>query len=192
MTTDLNSGKELPISFSAGMIIAFKSAKLDLTPVPRVSVDEWVPVIHKTDLDLCNIDHDIILRITFFRGSKRVFFNDRANESLSDGWGQEKSVELSQEDLDRWQRSGVTISVHDCSIPSKEQYRILFDSTTIHYIDKHFPGPATKVTYSAEQLLYTSITGRPSRGILSDPLKIFTYNLDDLLLVDKQAVESRG
>ena len=120
MTTDLSTGKELPLSLSPGMIIALKSAKLDLTLVPRV--DEWVPVIHRMDLDLCNIDNDIILRITFFRGTKKVIFNDCADESLLDGWEKAESVKLCQVDLDRWQRSGVTISVHDCSTPSKERY----------------------------------------------------------------------
>ena len=71
--------------------------------------------------------------------------------------GKAESVKLCQVDLDRWQRSGVTISVHDCSTPSKERYRILFDSTTIYHIDKRFPGPAVKVNYSAEQLHYTII-----------------------------------
>ena len=92
MTTDLSTGKELPLSLSPGMIIALKSAKLDLTLVPHV--DEWVPVIHRMDLDLCNIDNVIILRITFFRGTKKVFFNDCADESLLDGWGKGRECKV--------------------------------------------------------------------------------------------------
>jgi hypothetical protein len=191
MATDLSAGNELPLDdLSPGMIVALKSAKLDLT-VP--SDKGWASVSPRMDLDLCNIDNDIILRITILRGTNKVFFNDHANKSLLDGWGQEKSVELSQEDVDRWQRSGVTISVHDCSTPSNEQYQILFDLTTIYYFDKRFPGSPIKIEYSAQRSPDdTSDSGIPAHGILSDSLKVFTYNVDDLPLMEKQAVKSGG
>jgi hypothetical protein len=191
MDTDPSEGKELPLNvFSPGIIIALKSAKFDLS-VPRDN--DWASVSPRMDLDLWNINNDIILRITILRGTNKVFFNDHANKSLLDGWGQEKSVELSQEDVDKWQRSGVTISVHDCSTPSKEQYQILFDLITICHFDKRFPGPPIKIEYSAQRSPDdTSDSGIPAHGILSDPLKVFTYNLDDLPLVEKQAVKSGG
>jgi hypothetical protein len=188
MATDLTAGKELPLNgFSPGMIIALKSAKLDLT-LPRDN--DRVSVSPRMDLDLRNINNDIILRITILKGTNKVFFNDRADKSLLDGWGQEKCVELSQVDVDKWQRSGVTISVHNCSTSSKEQYQILFDLITIYHFDKRFPGPAIKINYSAEQLPYKSDSEIPAHSILSDSLKVFTYNLDDLPPIEKQSVQS--
>jgi hypothetical protein len=187
MDTDLRTGKELPLNgFSPGMVIALKSPKFDLT----VPCDNgWASVSPRMDLDLCNINNDIILRITILRGTNKVFFNDRADKSLLDGWGQERSVELSQVDVDRWQRSGVTISVHNCSTRSKGQYHILFDLTSIYHFDKRFPGPPIKVKYSAQQSPDdTSDSGIPAHGILSNLLKVLTCNLDDLPLAEKQAL----
>jgi hypothetical protein len=191
MATDLSAGNELPLDdFSSGMIIAFKSTKLDLT-VPHDN--DWVSVSPRMDLDLWNINNDIILRITILRGTNKVFLNDYANKNLLDGWGQEKCVELSQEDVDKWQRSGVTISVYDCSTRSKGQYHILFDLTTIYRFDTRFPGPPIKIEYSAQRSPHdTNDSGKPTHGILSDPLKVFRYNLDDLPLVEKQALNSGG
>ena len=189
MATDLTAGKELPLNgFSPGMIIAFKSDKLDL----MLSRDKGqVSVNPRMDLYLCNINNDIILRITIFKGKNKIFFNDRVDKSLLDGWGQEKYVELSQVDVNKWQVSGVTISVHNCSTSSKEQYHILFDLTTIYHVDKHFPGPAIKIKYSAEPP-YKSDSGIPAHSILSDPLRVFTYHLDDLPLTEKRSVQSGG
>ena len=116
MAKDLSAGKELPLRLLPGRIVALKSAKFDLT-VPHDN--DWASVNPRLDLDLCNIDNDIIFRITILRGTNKVFFNDYANQSLLDSWGQEKSVELCQVDVDKWQRSGVTISVHNCSTRSK-------------------------------------------------------------------------
>jgi hypothetical protein len=190
MAKDLSAGKDLPLRLVPGRIVALKSAKFDLT-VP--SDNDWASVSPRMDLDLWNINNDLILRITILRGRNKVFFNDRADKSLLDGWGQEKSVELSQVDVDKWQRSGVTISVHDCSTASKEQYQILFDLTTMCRFDKRFPGPAIMIHYSAQKSPDgTSDSGIPAQGILSDPLKVLTYKLDDLPPVEKQALNSGG
>lgn len=49
------------------------------------------------------------------------------------------------------------------------------------------------IKYSTQQLPDdTNDSGVPTHGILSDPLKVFTYNLDDLPLMEKQAVNSGG
>ena len=191
MDTDLSTGEELPLNgFSPGMIIALKSAKFDLMAPDD---NDGASVSPRMDLDLWNINNDIILRITILRGTNKVFFNDRADKSLLDGWGQEQSVELSREDVDKWQLSGVTISVHDCSTPSKEQYQILFDLTTMCFFNKRFPGPPIKIEYSTQQSPDdTSDSGKLAHGILSNPLKVFTHNVDDLPLVEKQAVKSGG
>ena len=201
MAQDLRAGNELPLSLSPGMVIAFKSSQLDLKS-PGTPQDPFK--IDRMDLDLCNINSDIILRITFLRGKNKVLFNDRADISLLDGWGQEQSVNLSQVDVDRWERSGVTISVHDCSTPSKDQYQILFDLTTMYYFDKRFPGPPINIIYSAQksiyaqmsydQMSYARTTNRAKHplalSILSDPLEVFTYHLDDLPHMEKQAIKS--
>jgi len=191
MATDLSAGKELPLSgFSSGIIIALKSAKFDLM-VPRDN--DWASVSPRMDLDLKNINNDIILRITILRGKNKVFFNNHTVKSLLDGWGQERSVELNRVDVDRWQRSGVTISVHDCSTSSKEQYQVLFDLITMCHFDKRIPGLPIKIEYSAQRSPDdTSDSGEPAQGMLSDPLKVLTYNLDDLPLVEKQALKSGG
>jgi hypothetical protein len=188
MANDLSSGKELPLRLSPGRIVALNSAKFDLT-VPN----DWASVSPRMDLDLWNINNDLILRITILRGTNKVFFNDRADKSLLDGWGQEQSVELSQVDVDKWQLLGVTISVHDCSTRSKEQYQILFDLTTMFFFDKRFPGPPIKIEYSSQRSPDdTSDSEQPAHGILSDPLKVLIYNIDDLPLVEKQAINSGG
>jgi len=138
MATHLGMGKGLLLQrFVPGKLIAFKSDAFDL----RGLLD------HATNLDLYNDHNDILLRITIRRGHNKVFFNDRANKSLVDGWGQEQSVDLNPVDISRWRRFGVTISVHDCSTQSSERYQILFDLSTVYIFDKRFLGPAIKVVY---------------------------------------------
>jgi hypothetical protein len=186
MAKDLRAGEELPLTFSPGMVIALKSSQFKW-------IDPFFNSVGRTprmDLDLCNIDNDIILRITFFRGQKKVFFNDRADKSLLDGWGQDRIVKLSRGDVDKWERSGVTISVHDCSTPSKEQYQILFDLTTVYYFEKRFPGPPIKIRYSPALKLDSMGQPIPIISILSDPLKVSAYNLNDLPSMEKQAIKS--
>lgn len=191
MAKDLSAGKELPLdSFSPGMIIALKSAKFNLM---MPSDNDWASVSPRMDLNLWNINNDLILHIMIVRGQNKVFFNDCTDKSLLDSWGQKQSVELSQEDIDRWQHSGVTISVHNCSTPSKEHYQILFDLTTMCHFNKHFPGPLIMIQYSAWQSPDdTGNLGKLAHGILSNPLKVFTYNVDNLSLMEKQAVKSGG
>jgi hypothetical protein len=186
MPKNLRAGREVFFNFKPGMVIALKSTQFKW----RDSFSSFLGSAERTprmDLDLCNIKDDIILRITFLKGQNKVFFNDRAHKSLLDGWGEEKSVKLSRGDVDRWERSGVTISVHDCSTPSKEQYQILFDITTVYYFEKRFPGRPIMIRYSPD---LTDSTGEPSPSILSDPLEMITYNLDDLPPMEKQAIRS--
>jgi hypothetical protein len=179
MATDLRPGKESPLlNFSAGMIIAFKSTRFDIQAHPSAPSTTR----SATHLDLYNKKNDIILRITIRNGQNKVFFNDRADKSLLDGWGQEQSVDLSPVDVERWNRSGVTISVH---VPfartrSEERYQILFDLNTVFYFDKRFPEPPRKMGYSVTTQYHQ----------LSDPLRVFCYELNDLPLVERQAIES--
>jgi len=168
---------ELPLDRStSGKIIAFKSTKFDLSG----------SIEHETHLELYNQDNDILLRITIRRGRNKVFFNDRADKTLLDGWGSEKSVDLNPMDVNTW-RSGVTISVHDCSSHSPERYQILFNLTTVFNFDKRFLGPAIKVVYRQELSDYAELWYNPQ---MSDPLKFFSYKLDDLPLEERKAIES--
>ena len=186
MAKELRLGKVLNVNFSAGMVIAFISTQLDLMTSIMTSDS-------RINLDLCNMENDVILHIMFLRGKNMVFFNDHMDKSLLDGWGQQQSVKLSQVNVDRWNCLGVTISVHDCSTPSKEQYQILFDLTMMYYFNKRFPGPMININYS----FYPSDSNfllpedEPLR-ILSKSLKVVTCNLDDLPIMQKQAIKSGG
>ena len=176
MATDLRPGKELPLlKYSAEMIIAFKSTRFDL----HLSPPNTTTRSSATHLVLYNVKNDIILRITIRNGQNKVFFNDRADKSLLDGWGQEQSADLSPVDVQRWKRSGVTISVHYPCPRTRFKYQILFDLTTVFYFAKRFPEPVTKIGYSVT-----------TQSHLSDPLKVFCYEIDDLPLVERQAIKS--
>jgi len=121
--------------------------------------------------------------MTIRRGQNQVFFNDRAAQSLVDGWGPEKSADLNPVDVERWQRSGVTISVHNCSTTYfGERYQILFDLATVSYFDSRFPGPAINIKYSTAATWF--------QLPLSDPLKVRFYQLNTLPLVERQAINS--
>ena len=181
MTAQHQRGGEIPLNLSAGMILAFKSSRFDLTTAGAFKRFQSKREAQAT-LDLYNTNNDIILRIKICSGKQKVFFNDFARTSLVDGWGAEKSVDLSPADIEKWQRSGVTISVHDCSTHSKQQYQILFDLTTVCYFDKQFPGPATKA-------IYQEAPEDTSLPRLSDPLKVTTYLLNALPQKDRKAIE---
>jgi hypothetical protein len=172
MTTDLVlGGRVLTLNFPAGMMIVFKADQLDIAG--KLGAKE-------TRLDLYNNNGDIVLRMTIRRGQNKIFFNDRAHQSVVDGWGQEKSVDLSPVDVERWHRSGVTISVHNCS----NQYQILFDLTTMFYFATRFPGPAITIKYSTISSLLNIVPQ------LSDPLKVVSYQLNTLPFMERQAITS--
>jgi len=178
MATKLERGVDLPVNLSAGMIIAFKSRRFDLT-----TTEGALKGGPQATLNLYNKNNDIILCINIRRGKNKVFFNDFARKSLVDGWGQPRSVDLSPVDIEKWQRSGVTISIHDCSTRSEQRYQILFDLTTMCYFDAHLPGPAIKANYR-------EAPEDTSRPLLSDPLKVVFYLLKDLSPKEKQAIVS--
>jgi len=178
MATDLSRGCELLVSLAPGGIVAFKSKIFDLSG----------PGWEATHLKLYNQNGEITLRISIRGG--QAHFNDRAAKSLLDGWGEEQSVDLDPVDVDRWKRSGVTISVHDCSTHSSERYQILFNLTTMLNFNKRFPGPATKVVYrttlgGVKWPIHLSWSSH-----LSHILKVLSYNLNDLPLEEKNAIES--
>ena len=159
---------------STGMIVAFKPDKFDLSVQPMAGD-------HETQLELYNQNGDITICIIIRRGHNKVFFNDHADKSLLDGWGQERSVDLDPIDLDKW-RSGVTISVHDCST----RYQILFNLTTVYNFEKRFLEPAIKVAYREKRPVFNDRC--PSQ--LANPLKLLCYRLSDLPLTEQQAIEA--
>jgi len=175
MDTILRKNVDLPLNLSPGMIIAFKSTEFDLTtegPLKKA----------QATLDLYNKNNDIILRIKIQKGKNKAFFNYFARQSLVDGWGEEKSVDLNRGDIEKWRRSGVTISVHDCSTHPKGRYQILFDLITMCYFDKHFPGPVVKA-------IYRESPENNSRPHLSSSLKVVSYLLSDLSPKERQAIK---
>jgi hypothetical protein len=176
MAKDLQKGAELRLDISQETIIAFKSTVFDLA-----KLGIFKGGAQETYLDLYNGNDDILLSIMIRRGQNKVFLNDRASKSLVDGWGQTQSIDLSPVDVERWKRSGVTISIHDCSTRSLPRYQILFDLTTMCYFNKRFPGSAKKVTYSDR-------FAKSSQ--LSDPLKVFFYKLEDLAAQERQSIVS--
>ena len=172
MATNLIAGgRVLTLNFPAGMVIAFKANQLDIAG--NLGAKE-------TRLDLYNNNGDIVLRMTIRRGQNKIFFNDRAHQSVVDGWGREKSVDLSPVDVERWHRSGVTISVHNCS----KQYQILFDLTTVFYFATRFPGPSITIKYSTISSLLNIVPQ------LSDPLKVVSCQLNNLPFMERQAITS--
>lgn len=182
MAVDLRKGDELSLNISEGTILAFKSTVFDLA-----KLGVFKGGAQETYLDLYNGGDDILLSIMIRRGQNKVFFNDRASKSLVDGWGQTRAVDLSPVDVERWKRSGVTISIHDCSTRSEQRYQILFDLITICYFDKRFPGSAKKVIYSDR---FAKSVGDRSRCQLSDPLKVVFYKLEDLATEERQSIVS--
>ena len=183
MATKLSSGVVLPVHLMAGMIIAFKWERLDLTANEGRA--------HASYLDSYSIIKHIILRISVRRGHDKVFFNDRAHKGLLDGWEEEKSVGLRLvDDVEKWQSSEVTISVHNCSTDSEERYQILFDLTVVCYFDKRHLGYA-RYGEELRKSRCAVVTGqREVSFLLSDPLKVFTYKLDDLPLAERRAILS--
>ncbi|KIM47270.1 hypothetical protein M413DRAFT_440730 [Hebeloma cylindrosporum] len=112
MATELRVGKVLPLYLSQGMVVAFKSTRFDLS---RSAVNT-----RATHLDLYTAENDIVLRITIRGGQSKVFFNDRADKSLLDGWGEEQSV-----DRDGRGRA----SPFQCIIPSRAPVRTIPNNT---------------------------------------------------------------
>jgi hypothetical protein len=177
MAINLHISRKLSLKsqLSTGVIIVLKSTQFNLE-------DLQDGMVHATHLDLYNKHNDIVLRITIRRGQNKVFFNDRAHKSLSNGWGQKQSLDLSLADVDRWKRSGVKISIQDCSTPSEKRFQVYFNLTTVYSFKKRFPGLATKLVYSS--------TAKFCRPQLSTPLEVSFYELNDLPLVERQVVES--
>jgi len=181
LTLDRLAGKNL--DFAEGMVLSFKSRKFDLTlhaasptnharrPQPAVRSESYIR--------LFNENGDILLQIMFRNGQNKIWLNDCAGKCIEDGWGKERSVDLSPVDVKRWGELGVTISVHHYSTRSGfGQYQILFNLTTICYFDKTFAGRATRVQRSD---LWNT-------GFLEESLSFYAYKISALRPEERQAI----
>jgi len=123
MATQLESGVDLLLNFSAGMIIAFKSTRFDLTTEGALdgSPGNFRSIQQKPRYRPPHKDSK--------KTKQGFFFQLSCTNNSVDGWGEEQSVDLSPVDIEKWKRSGVTISVHDCSSRSKWRYLILLDQS---------------------------------------------------------------
>lgn len=137
-TLELGGTIFLKTPLQMGMVIAFKSEHLDLTPSD----------LGPTKLQLWNENNDIVLQILIQRRPNMVPFMLNACRQMSpvDGWGEAEEI---RNVASSWSpAANFTISVHDRG----DQYQVLFNLTTVHYFHKRFSmsSTATKVTYLQE------------------------------------------
>jgi len=167
-TLELGGTIFLKTPLQMGMVLAFKSEHLDITPSN----------LGPTKLQLWNEDNDIALQILIQRRPNRVIFMTNACRQLSllDGWG--KAEEIRNVASSSSPTSNFTISVHDCGY----QYQVLFNLTTVHYFHKRFSitSTATKVTYLQES----------GAGTLSQSLKVSVYKVTTLPYKEKLAIQT--
>ena len=149
-------------------------------------------------LDLKNELGDILLRITFRTGKKKIYFKDRARKSLGDGWGKEQSAGLG------FAAGGsATITVHNCSTASGyNRYQILVNGTTTGLFDSRISGLWTNISYMnklvsvipPDQTRGDGASGPSTRrlGIRTEipgpSLDVFTYKISELLDEERQAL----
>jgi hypothetical protein len=167
-----NGGPKLPVHFSSGSVLRFKSTLLDLS----------VPGVQESNLYLYNDNGDITLRIILRGGQNKIFCNDYASGCLF-GWGQERSFDLGS-DFNRWPNPGATISVYSSWTDSKlTRYQILVNLTTVCYFDSRFRGPVEWVSYLEPPAALRS-------DILSNPLRVVCCAISDLQPEERRAIQS--
>jgi len=169
MVAILELGESIPLKppLRKGMVLAFKSQRLDLTPSDKVE---------PTGLQLWNKANEVVLQILISRRRNAVIFNARATVSLLDGWGETEKI---SNIASSWKStSKFTISVCDCG----DQYQILFNLTPVYYFEKRFSinSSAVKASYRQESLAAT----------LSQSLKVFVYDWNSLPASEKLAIQS--
>jgi len=170
-TLELGESIYLKTPLSKGMVLAFKSRRLDLTPPKIESMDP-------TRLQLWNKAGEIVLQISIFCKRNEVSFNSRTLVSLLDGWGGRETIRNIATSFQS--TSQFTISVHDCG----DEYQILFNLTTVHFFQKRFSvnSRVTKVTYR-QGSDYSATTLSPS-------LRVLLYDPDSLPTTEKIALRS--
>jgi hypothetical protein len=179
MTQYLNmGGNPLSLNLTPGYILVFKSAFFDLAK-------ESYNADTESYLDLCNENDDIILRMTFRAGEKKIFCNDRASKSIGDGWGKERSTDLGPLYMEKMKWQSVAISLRNFWTESRiPRYQILLDLNTVCYFDSRFPGPVTQMRYST----YRKSGGKSP---LSEQIKVACFKFSDLQPEELRAIESR-
>jgi len=179
----LTSGENISLRSAPGEVLVFKSTKLHF---------------QEMHLDLKNELTDILLRITFRTGKKKIYFKDRARKSLGDGWGKEHSASLG------FVAGGsATITVHNCSAASGyNRYQILVNGTTAGVFDSRISGSWTNISYTnklvsvipPDQTRGEGASGLPTRrlGIRTEvpgpSLDVFSYKISELLQEERQGL----
>jgi len=175
----LKSGEKISLRSAPGEVLVFKSSKLHF---------------EEMHLDLKNEPGDILLRITFRTGKRRIYFKDRARKSLGDGWGKEQSAGLGFVS-----GGSATITVHKCFTASgSNRYQILVNGTSAGLFDSRISGSWTNIVYtnkliSQEQTRVEDTSGPIRRlGIQTEvpgpSLDVFSYKISELLYEERQAL----
>jgi len=167
-------GRTIPLQtpLQKGLVLAFKSQRLDPTP------SEPEPMT----LQLWNEENDITLQISIHKGGNEASFNARKQLSLLDGWGKDEKITNVANDWPSTSR--FTISVHDCG----DKYQILFNLTTVHYFQKRFSinSVVANVTYRE------GLDKQRAAVTLSQSLSVSVYDLNSLPSEEKLAVQMGG
>lgn len=170
-TLEVGESIHLQTPLTKGMVLAFKSRRLDLTAPKYESMDP-------TRLQLWNKAGEIILQISIYTKRNEVSFNSRTLVSLLDGWGERETIHNVATSFQSPSR--FTISVHDCG----DKYQIIFNLTTVHFFQKRFSinSKATKVAYRQGSDYHSATTLSPS-------LQVSVYNSDSLPNWEKKAIQ---
>jgi len=172
MAAILELGESIPLKppLRKGMVLAFKSQRLDLTPSDKVD---------PTRLQLWNKANEVVLQILISRRQDAVSFNARTPVSLLDGWGETEKI---SNIASSWKStSKFTISVYDCG----DKYQILFNLTPVHYFQKRF-----SINSSAVKASYRQGWDDNLAATLSQSLKVFLYDWNSLPTSEKLAIQS--
>ena len=185
---DLKSGCTISMCSAPDEVLVIKSTRFDFEPHKIGALK--VGTREEMYLDLQNERGDILLRITFRTGTKKIFFNDRACKSLGDGWGKEQSASLESVRGD----PGVTITVHNRSTSGSNRYQILLGLTTVGHFDSRISGSWTNIRYRNENKWWNqqTLNSMTTFAVLSERLKVCLYKIADLLPEEQKVFEREG
>jgi hypothetical protein len=164
MATVLERGKNLPLNFTSGTILALK-------PTPPAKA------LANFEFALCLYSEkgDMLLGIWFFPRS--ILFQDRAHKSLGNGWGEPHEADMTNVDLKDLSVLDVKVSIHHYLTDSEfGRYQILLNGKTIVHFERRCPGPATQIWY-----VVGTGGGPPSWDV-------DIYQIDDLLPEEQLAL----
>jgi len=172
MAKVLKRGRNIPLNFTSGTVLVLK-------PAPGKELEPGARALDLPfDFKLFNKTGDILLHISF--SATRITFKDYARRSLGDGRGKEQTVDMN---FNRSVMYGDTVSIHHYVTDSDfERYQILLNGITVYHFDKRVPGPATEISY-------TRLVQRPYHYWGPNRWDVDVYQIGDLLLEDRLALE---